>query len=95
MVNGIGSALGAGTIFQGNPNMFGAEMTSNGGVYISGGIGRGNGTLIRGSQAEHEAELNELINIARNDSRVKEIIAGKDYEIILAGAIGKSGITGS
>ena len=120
---GLGSALGAGTIFQGNPNMFGAEMngnqvtiyeggkmiqnftlpedgeytwnTSNGGVYISGGgIGKGNGTLIRGSQAEHEAELNESINIAKNDSRVKELIAGKDYEIILAGAIGKSGITG-
>lgn len=26
---GIGSALGAGTIFRGNPDMFGAEMNGN------------------------------------------------------------------
>lgn len=110
---GIGSALGAGTMLQGNPNVFGAEMNGNqvtiyedgraiqnftlpdGEEYTwktSGGeIHIGNGTGMRGNQAEREAELNKSINIARNDSRVQELIAGKDYKIIFAGGEGKVG----
>ncbi|KAB2946797.1 MAG: hypothetical protein MPEBLZ_01937 [Candidatus Methanoperedens nitroreducens] len=53
--------------------------TSNGGVYISGGIGRGvgDGKLNGRSQAERETELNKSINIARNDSRVQDLLESK------------------
>ncbi len=36
-------------------------------------------------QAEHEAELNKLLEIAKKDSRVQELIEGKEYNVTSAG----------
>ncbi|MCD6457125.1 MAG: hypothetical protein J7K81_10135, partial [Methanophagales archaeon] len=37
------------------------------------------------ARAEHEAEFNEWLEIAKKDERVQELIAGKEYEIVSAG----------
>ncbi|MCD6457124.1 MAG: hypothetical protein J7K81_10130 [Methanophagales archaeon] len=42
-------------------------------------------------QAEHEAELNKWLDIAKNDSRVQELIEDKEYKAVYAGKGGKIG----
>lgn len=61
--------------------------TSSGGI----SIGKITSEEIQRKQAEHETELNKLLNIAKNDSRVQELIAGKDYKITGVGGEGKVG----
>ena len=34
------------------------------------------------AEAEHEAEFNKWLEIAKKDERVQELIAGKEYEIV-------------
>ena len=38
-------------------------------------------------KAEHEAEFNEWLEIAKKDERVQELIAGKEYEIVSTGQL--------
>lgn len=59
--------------------------TSNGGI----SIGRMTKEQIEKGQAEHEKELNELLEVARKDSRVQKLIAGKNYNMTLASSIGR------
>ena len=47
---------------------------------------------IEKAQAEHEAELNEWLEIAKKDERVQELIAGKEYEIVGTSEKGRMGI---
>lgn len=42
---------------------------------------------IEKAQAEHEAELNEWLEIAKKDERVQELIAGKEYEVVSTGQL--------
>ena len=42
-------------------------------------------------QAEHEAELNNWLEIAKKDSRVQELIEDKEYKAVYAGKGGKIG----
>lgn len=42
---------------------------------------------IEKSRAEHEAELNEWLEIAKKDERVQELIAGKEYEVVSTGQL--------
>ncbi len=42
---------------------------------------------IEKAQAEHEAEFNEWLEIAKKDERVQELIAGKEYEIVSTGEV--------
>jgi len=42
-------------------------------------------------QAEHEAELNKWLEIAKNDSRVRELIEDREYKAVYAGKGGKIG----
>ncbi len=42
-------------------------------------------------QAEHEAELNKWLEIAKKDSRVQELIEDKEYKAVYAGKGGKIG----
>lgn len=39
------------------------------------------------ARAEHEAEFNEWLEIAKKDERVQELIAGKEYEIVSTGQL--------
>ena len=39
------------------------------------------------AEAEHEAEFNEWLEIAKKDERVQELIAGKEYEIVSTGEV--------
>ena len=42
---------------------------------------------IEKAQAEHEAEFNEWLEIAKKDERVQELIAGKEYEVVSTGEV--------
>ncbi|MBC8521589.1 MAG: hypothetical protein H8D26_06330 [Methanomicrobia archaeon] len=42
---------------------------------------------IEKTRAEHEAELNEWLEIAKKDERVQELIAGKEYEVVSTGQL--------
>ena len=42
---------------------------------------------IEKARAEHEAELNEWLEIAKKDERVQELIAGKEYEVVSTGQL--------
>lgn len=44
---------------------------------------------IEEAQAKHETELNKLLEIAKKDNRVQELIAGKDYKIVGTGQVGR------
>jgi uncharacterized protein YggL (DUF469 family) len=46
-------------------------------------------------QAEHEAELNKWLEIAKNDSRVQELIEDREYKAVYAGKGGKIGEEGT
>lgn len=62
--------------------------TSNGGVIV---MGRLTSEEIKKQQAEHEAELNSLLESAKKDAGVQSLIAGKNYTVIGAAGMGQSG----
>lgn len=109
---GLGTAFGAGAVFQEKAKVFGAMVINDQVTIYEDGKVVQNFTLPEGEeytwetsdgaihistmteeemekiQAEHEAETNELFEIAKKDSRVQELIEGKDYKV---NAVGKGG----
>lgn len=61
-------------------------VTPNGAVVV----GRLTKEEIQRKQADSETELNRLFEIAKRNSSVQEIIAGKSYQLIGTGQIGKA-----
>jgi hypothetical protein len=46
---------------------------------------------IEKEQTQHETELNKLLEIARKDRQVQELIDGKDYKVVGSGGSGQTG----
>ena len=54
-------------------------------------IGRMTKEEVEKAQAEDEVEMNELLEIAKEDSKIQELVDGKDYEVVAMGKVGKIG----
>jgi len=54
-------------------------------------IGRMTKEEVEKAQAEDEVEMNELLEIAKEDSRIQKLVDGKDYEVVTMGKAGKIG----
>lgn len=109
---GLGTAFGAGAVFQEKAKVFGAMVISDQVTIYEDGKVIQNFTLPEGGnytwetsdgaihiftmteeerekgQAESEAEMNELLEIAKKDSRVQELIGGEEYEVVSTGKAG-------
>ena len=112
---GIGTAFGAGAVFQEKAKVFRAIVISDQVTIYEDGEVALNFTLLEGEnytwetrdhaihigimtdeemekrQAEAEAEMNRFLEIAKKDSRVQELIEGKEYNVAGTGTGFKDG----